>query len=142
MPIQRNMLRGFWKNTGGASFVEFSLVAPFLVLMTVGIIDFGRAMWPSTTLEHVARESARYASLHGADSVSVATQTSVQTYAGDRATGLDSGVMNVTVTWAGNSNATGSSVTVDIDYDFNLLLTGFFGIAPVTLESSSTMVVL
>ncbi len=142
MPVQRHSLRGFWKNAGGANFVEFSLVAPFLVLLTVGIIDFGRAMWTSTTIEHVARESARYASLHGADSVSVATETSVQSYAGDRATGLDTGAMNITVTWAGNSNATGSSVTVEVDYDFDLLLTGFFGIAPVTLESSSTMVIL
>jgi hypothetical protein len=45
-------------------------------------------------------------------------------------------------TWENNSNATGSTVTVKVDYDFDLLLAGFLGLAPVTLESSSTMVIL
>jgi hypothetical protein len=72
----------------------------------------------------------------------VATETSVASYAGDRATGLDTGAMNVTVTWESNSNATGSSVTVEVDYDFDLLLSGFLGFDPVTLGSSSTMVIL
>ena len=135
-------MRCFWANKAGSNFAEFALVAPFLVLLTVGIIDIGRAMWSSSTIEHAARESARYASLHGADSVSVATETSVASYAGDRATGLNTGAMNVTVTWAGNSNATGSTVTVEVDYDFDLLLSGFLGFDPVTIESSSTMVIL
>jgi len=135
-------MRRFWANKAGSNFAEFALVAPFLVLLTVGIIDIGRAMWSSSTIEHAARESARFASLHGADAVSVATETSVASYAGDRATGLNTGAMNVTVTWASNSNATGSSVTVEVDYDFDLLLSGFLGFDPVTLGSSSTMVIL
>ena len=132
----------FRRSRGGASFVEFSLVAPFLVLLTLGIIDFGRMMWTSTTIEHVAREAARYAALHGAGAKVEATVASTQTYATDRAAGLHASDMTVGVTYQGGSNASGSSVTVDVTYDFNLMLSAILGFDPIELDSSSTFIIL
>jgi hypothetical protein len=45
---------------GGQAMVEFAIVAFALMLLTVGAIDFGRAIWISNTLAHLAREGARY----------------------------------------------------------------------------------
>ena len=41
--------------------VEFALVAPVLLLLTFGIIDFGRGMYFYVTIGNTAREVARYA---------------------------------------------------------------------------------
>jgi Flp pilus assembly protein TadG len=112
------------------------------VLLTVGIIDFGRVMWTATTIEHVAREAARYASVHGEGSITVATETSVANFAAGRATGLDQAELNVVVTYEGNSNISGNTVTVEVDYDFVLILGGLLGFDPVALESSSTFTII
>jgi Flp pilus assembly protein TadG len=136
------VVSAFRRSRDGASLVEFGLVAPVLVLLTLGIIDFGRIMWTSTTIEHVAREAARYAALHGAGAKVEATVASTQTYATDRATGLRPGDMQVGVSYQGGSNASGSSVTVAITYDFNLMMAQILGFDPIQLDSSSTFVIL
>lgn len=132
----------FLADESGAPVVEFAIVAPFLMLITVGIIDIGRAVWTSTTLEHVAREGSRFASVRGAGHVAEATESSVETYVEGRATGLAASDVNVAVTWLGGDNSSGSSVTVQVTYDFNLLLGGFLQIDPIGFDSSSTMIIL
>jgi hypothetical protein len=61
LPLRRR-LRG----ESGAAIVEFALILPFLVLMIVLILDFGRAFnyWISTT--HLASEGARLAAVDNA----------------------------------------------------------------------------
>lgn len=43
------------------ALVEFALVAPVLLLLSFGIIDFGRALYFYVTIGNTAREVARYA---------------------------------------------------------------------------------
>lgn len=144
MRTLRNLFgrESFLADESGGPAVEFAFVAPFLIMITVGIIDVGRAVWTSTTLENVAREGARYAAVRGDGHVAEATAADVETYVEGRATGLSAADVNVTVTWAGGSNASGSNVTVEVDYNFSLLLSGFGLFDPITLDSSSTMIVL
>ena len=87
----------FLADESGAPVVEFAIIAPVLMIITVGIIDIGRAVWTSTTLEHVAREGARFASVRGAGHVAEATETSVETYVEGRATGLSATDMTVAI---------------------------------------------
>jgi len=49
----------------GQSLVEFALVLPVFVILVVGILDFGRAVWATSALASSAREAARYAIVHG-----------------------------------------------------------------------------
>ena len=132
----------FLRDRHGASIVEFAFVAPIIILLTVGIIDVGRVMLTATTLESVARATARYAGLHGADSTTPATQSLIQNYAEGQAVGIDGNVLNVATTWANGSNDSGSTVTVALTYQFNLLVGQFLGFDAVTLDSSSSMTIL
>lgn len=45
----------------GQSLVEFALVLPVLLLLFMGILDFGRAVYAYNTLSNAAREGARVA---------------------------------------------------------------------------------
>ena len=47
----------------GAAIVEFALVAPLLLLMVLGIAEFGRAYHVQTTLSQAAREGVRVMAL-------------------------------------------------------------------------------
>ncbi len=49
--------------------VEFALVAPLLFLLMLGTIEAGRFIFFYEVLNNAAREGARYAIVHGADSV-------------------------------------------------------------------------
>lgn len=142
MPNPIRNLVPFCREGEGNSAVEFALVAPFLILLTLGIIDFGRIMWAETTVEHISREAARYASLHGAGAKVEATKATTESYAEDRATGLDTSDLSVAVTYLGGSNASGSSVTVGITYDFDLILSEILGFNAIELDSSSTFTIL
>jgi len=45
--------------------LEFSLVLPIFLVMLMGVIDVGRAIWAQNSLAAAAREGARYAIVHG-----------------------------------------------------------------------------
>ncbi len=57
----RGMGRRFRKGEGGQALVEFALVLPLLLLMVLGIIDFGRAWNLHQVLTDAAREGVRKA---------------------------------------------------------------------------------
>jgi len=48
----------------GQTLVEFSLILPLLLLLLLGIIDFGIAIWKYNTVANVGREIARYGAVH------------------------------------------------------------------------------
>lgn len=47
----------------GASLVEFALIAPFLLLLLLGIVEFGYLFGQYNEVRHAAREGARYAAV-------------------------------------------------------------------------------
>jgi Flp pilus assembly protein TadG len=49
----------------GQALVEFSLILPVFLLMLMGIVDVGRAIWAQNSLASAAREGARFAIVHG-----------------------------------------------------------------------------
>lgn len=52
----------------GQSLVEFALVLPVLLLVLLGIVDFGRVLSTGYMVAHAARDAARYASVGADDS--------------------------------------------------------------------------
>lgn len=62
--------KGFWRRLraaeGGASAIEFSLVAAFLILpLTLGIYDFGTALYYWLQVGNAARAGAQYINVNG-----------------------------------------------------------------------------
>ena len=55
----------------GAAVVEMALVLPIFLMVTMGIIEFGRAMWVSNMVANSAREGARMATLDGSSNTQV-----------------------------------------------------------------------
>jgi hypothetical protein len=49
----------------GQALVEFALILPLFLLMLFAIVDIGRVIWANDNLANVAREGARWASVHG-----------------------------------------------------------------------------
>jgi len=104
------------RNEEGQTAVEFALVAPILIIMLLGIIQFGIAFHDYVTLTDAARAGARKAivtRLSGGD-VTVAQQA-VRNAAGS----LDQSKLGVSVTdptW----NTAGSTVTVTATYPYTI----------------------
>ncbi len=128
------------RDTGGVAAVEFAFAFPILILLVIGTADVGRALWYTSTLDHAAREGARYASLRGAESSHPASVTEIETFTQNRAVGINPSNLTVSVTWAPNSYS-GGRVTVQVSRPFGFLLTGFLDLSPFELTGDATMTV-
>ncbi len=133
-------LRKLLKDHKGTAFIEFALIAPIFFLVTFAIIDIGRMMWLNNTVEHAATEGARYAAVRGSNKPSPVTETQVVSFVQGRADGMALTTSEIAVTWTPNNNA-GSTVTVQVTYNYEYIIAGFLGFDPVDLQGTSTMVV-
>jgi len=64
---------------GGATAVEFALVVPIYLVMTIGVVEMGRALWIKATMQHAVEQTTRYFMVNNS-----ATDTTLATYASDR----------------------------------------------------------
>ncbi|MBB0995931.1 UNVERIFIED_ORG: TadE-like protein [Dietzia maris] len=118
----------------GAAAVEFALVLPILLLLVLGILEFGRAYHVQTTLSNAARDGVRVMALQDSTTAAIsATELSAQP--------LDLSAARIVVTpTAGCSSAlTGAGLaSVTIEYPFSLV-SGFLPIDDFTLTGKGTM---
>ncbi|WP_077623199.1 TadE/TadG family type IV pilus assembly protein [Sediminibacillus massiliensis] len=115
----------------GQSLVEFALVLPLLLMLVVGVIDFGRVLYTHLNLELITQESVRKGGLGQGDA-------EIRSYAADRFNGDDS-KLNVAISPAEGSRATGDYVTVTITYPESFMnILGDHAI-PYKVETSSTI---
>jgi hypothetical protein len=112
------------------------------MLLLLGTVVLGLGVFRYQQLQCLAREGARYASVHGpqyaADSGNAyATNSSVLTHIETLAVGLDNSKLSCTVTWNPNppTTTTPSIVTVHLSYDW--VPEGYF--QSMTLSASSVM---
>ncbi len=136
----RRLIR-FLQDRRGVAAVEFAFVAPVLFMLTIGTIDVGRLVWSWSSLDHLAREATRYASVRGAESLSPMTQTQLEAYVNNRLIGMDPNDVTVTVTWTPNNNP-GGTVKVQLDLQFDFFLGGLVGLQSIVVQGESAMVVL
>ncbi len=59
----------------GANLVEFAIVMPFLVLLLLGIVEFGWVFSQNNDIRHGAREGARAAAVNIGDNNTLHTST-------------------------------------------------------------------
>jgi Flp pilus assembly protein TadG len=138
----------------GAALVESALVLPVLILLILGIVIVGLGVFRYQQMATLAREGARWASVHGAQYAadtgkSAATASDVyNTAILPMAVGLDLKSLSYSVSWPKgnlpsyadpNSNPPGQPVgaTVVVTVRYNWIPEAYFG--GVTLASTSTM---
>jgi Flp pilus assembly protein TadG len=96
----------------GQSLVEFTMIVPIFLLLVFAIVDFGMGFHAWITVTNSAREGARIGAV-GAD------QSTIEARARDTAGSLDGEDLSVTVTNA--QGDPGEAVTVEVDYDYQLI---------------------
>jgi Flp pilus assembly protein TadG len=122
----------------GQASIEFALGLTMFLLLIVGAVDLGRAVWVWNTMAHAAREAARYGS------VPTRTSTEISDYAIARATGIGLTSTNVTVT-RGLCGNPASPVVVSITYGFTPInvpiAVAWGGGGTIAMSASSSMFV-
>jgi Flp pilus assembly protein TadG len=103
------------RDTGGQAAVEFALVLPFLLVMLIGIVEFGRAWNQHQVITDAARESARAASLWGST-----TEADVKKVATDAmaAAGIDYRRAEIDIVNLDGAGNTPVTVSIDLRYRF------------------------
>jgi Flp pilus assembly protein TadG len=135
----------------GAALLEMALTLPLLLLVCVGILEFGRAYQTWQVLTNAAREGARIAVLPGMDDDVVRNRVKEYMAAGQLPKANDDVVTididrNQTVS-IGTGTASASQITVNYPFDFVVLdpiaklATGQGSATPSTLNmvASATM---
>lgn len=74
-------LNALCRHQSGASAVEFALVLPILVALTIGTIDLGRMAWTKMQVQAAARAGATYALVNATKAFDAAKVASAVTSA-------------------------------------------------------------
>lgn len=127
----------------GQALVEFSLVVLVFMIIVLGMVEVGRAVWNYNTLSNAVREGTRYAIVHGVNATTpsgpTANDANVEAAVEQFAAGLDPSDLTVNSTWPDGDNGAGSRIRVSATYRFDTVFSVLLGIPPVTMSSTSTM---
>jgi Flp pilus assembly protein TadG len=129
----------------GAALVEAAITVPIILLISVGIFEFGRAYQTWQVLTNAAREGARLAIINGSTDDAVVTRVRNYMAAGQLPNAATASV-NVNRNVALTGSDTGSQITINYPFQFMVLnpvirlvtpssTTG----APITMQSSALM---
>ena len=113
----------------GAAAVEFAIVAPVLVMLLLGIMEFGRAYNAQVTLSSAAREGVRVMAIGN-------NTTAARTAVKNAATGLQPALADGNITITPTSCTAGAQTTVKITYTLTTM-TGIAG--PFPMEGKGVM---
>ena len=127
----------------GAVLIEFALSLPLLLLLIVGIFDFGFLFQQYAVLTNAAREGARMAVLTGYLDADVQDRVTKYLVAGGVTGTPTTTVVSSTITPGGGAPFTTKKVTVTLNHTFTFLgpIATLFGgtFGTVTLTAASEM---
>ncbi len=110
---------GLFRLADGQALVEMALALPILLLLFMGIFEFGRILGAYMIINDLAREGARYGVVGHDDAEIVGLISSRHAW-------LDSDSLHITVTPSFENREKGEPLAVEIDYAVTLL-TPFLG---------------
>ena len=118
----------------GAAAVEFALVMPLLLVLVLGIAEFGRAYNIQTTLSAAAREGVRTMALQNSAS---AARTATKSAAAPAVNLTDGQITGLPTCPAAGTNPL-ATTTVTVKYTMTFI-TDLFGMAPLHLIGTGVM---
>lgn len=92
--------KGLWRNSEGATAIEFAILAPAIIIMFFGVFQVGLGMQAQNALRSIASETARYAVVEYQKGNEV-SNTAIEDWAEATGTGapyLLNGTFNATIT--------------------------------------------
>jgi Flp pilus assembly protein TadG len=111
-----------FKSARGTAMLEVALTLPLVLLISVGIFEFGRAYETMQVLTNAAREGARVAILPGQPTNAVKTRVNTYMTLGGLGSCDSCIVVSTTqISIGGTSTAPGSKVTVNYPFAFMVL---------------------
>lgn len=103
------------KDQKGQALVEFAIVLPILLLLVMGILQFGMMLNSYLTIENAAREGARTGIIGSSDS-------EIQNLIISTSPNLDPAKLKVTITPSGAARKPGDTLTVKVTYNYELIV--------------------
>ena len=122
------------KNQKGAAIVEFGIILPLLVLMVMGICEFGLLWYNSQVIVNASREGARAGIIRGANfSDNLTIRSIVKTYANPRLVDFNGTILaDPDIIFTPLNEATrataafGTDFEVEINYNYSFLVPSLF----------------
>ena len=137
--MRATRVRNTLGNEKGQNLVEFALVVPLLLLLVIGIAEFGRAWMVKNILTGAAREAVRMAAVPAPAGMDNATWNAAINARADnilKSAGITVPAGKIKVFLGGG---TFEPVVVTVDYDFPVVIAGFIpGLDCTTIPLSST----
>jgi len=109
-PIQRAKKL---QDARGSVVVEFAILAPFFLIIALGVIDFGRLFWVKSTMQFAVEQTARYAMVNPD-----ATTAALEAYAASEGATLSGVTYTATTSASGGVNFR----TIQATYVFSFLI--------------------
>ena len=128
----------------GVSMVEAAAVYPLTMLLLIGTLVLGIAVFRYQQVQALAREGARFASVHGPtyaseQNSSYATSATVLTYIETLSVGMRTSDLSCSVTWSPNPPTASPPATVTVQVTYAWTPEAYFSKQAVNLTASSTM---
>lgn len=126
----------------GTSVVEAAIVFPVTLLLLVGSLSLGLGVFRYQQVQALAREGARYASVHGPQYASdtgnsYATSQTVLTHVETLAAGLQANKLTCTLTWSPTPPTTTTPALASVQLTYNWVPEAYF--QSFNLTSTSVM---
>lgn len=124
----------YLKNEKGQSLVEFALIIPLILLILMGILEFGVMLNTYLAINHSSKEGARLGALGGTDTEILAGIISSSPT-------LDPAKITVHIDPIQSTRIRGSAITVKVVYNYNVMLPVVSSIInkSVNLEAQTSM---
>jgi Flp pilus assembly protein TadG len=117
------MIRKIWKRQEGQSLVEFALVAPVLLLVLFGIVEFGLMLYNQHVITNASREGARFGIVVESPRRTAAEiQDVVEAYCGDHLVTFGSGGTPTTTVSFPGGQTFGQDLTVEVTFHYDFLV--------------------
>jgi Flp pilus assembly protein TadG len=118
----------------GASMVEFALVAPLLLVLLFGIIEFGLILYDQAAITNASREGARYAAMYYINPSTNTPQqhscSDIQSYVTNYVNPILIGISPTSYTVScpyvnqNDGSVVGYATQVQVSYNYNFLVFG------------------
>ena len=99
----------------GASLVEFAVLAPLLIILVLGIVEFGWLFGQLNDVRHGAREGARFAAVDGGNNAAIRLNVC------QAMDGLSAGMSDIRVQLTDGGGTRGDIATIRVEADVDSL---------------------